>query len=106
MIAAMPASSNATPAPALLWDVFCRVIDNFGDIGVCWRLACNLAERSQRVRLWVDDPTALRWMAPGGHDGVEVSAWLASTSFPPPGDVVVEAFGCDPAPALDRKSVV
>ena len=100
MIAAMPASSNATPAPALLWDVFCRVIDNFGDIGVCWRLACNLAERGQRVRLWVDDPTALRWMAPGGHDGVEVSAWLASTSFPPPGDVVVEAFGCDPAPAF------
>ena len=96
----MPALSNAATVPALLWDIFCRVIDNFGDIGVCWRLACNLAERGQRVRLWVDDATALRWMAPGGHDGVEVSAWLASTSFPPPGDVVVEAFGCDPAPAF------
>ncbi|MCK9686728.1 elongation factor P maturation arginine rhamnosyltransferase EarP [Scleromatobacter humisilvae] len=94
----MPASSIATPA--LLWDVFCRVIDNFGDIGVCWRLACNLAERGQRVRLWIDDTTALRWMAPDGHDGVEVAAWLAATSFPPPGDVVVEAFGCDPAPAF------
>ncbi|MER2540956.1 MAG: elongation factor P maturation arginine rhamnosyltransferase EarP, partial [Azonexus sp.] len=20
------------------WDIFCRVIDNYGDIGVCWRL--------------------------------------------------------------------
>ena len=28
----------ATPAP-LRWDIFCNVIDNFGDIGVCWRLA-------------------------------------------------------------------
>jgi uncharacterized repeat protein (TIGR03837 family) len=82
----------------LHWDVFCRVVDNFGDIGVCWRLACNLAERGQRVRLWVDDATALRWMAPGGHDGVEVAAWLPAMAFPTPGDVVVEAFGCDPAP--------
>ena len=96
----MPDLSNAAPAPSLLWDVFCRVIDNFGDIGVCWRLACNLAERGQRVRLWVDDATALRWMAPAGHDGVEVSAWLPSMTFPAPGDVVVEAFGCDPAPAF------
>ena len=96
----MPPTTDSTPTPSLLWDVFCRVIDNFGDIGVCWRLACGLAERGQRVRLWVDDPTALRWMAPDGHDGVEVATWLASTTFPPPGDVVVEAFGCDPAPAF------
>jgi uncharacterized repeat protein (TIGR03837 family) len=86
--------------PSLLWDVFCRVIDNFGDIGVCWRLACNLAERGQRVRLWVDDASALRWMAPDGHAGVAVAPWLPSTAFPPPGDVVVEAFGCDPAPTF------
>ena len=100
IISAMPDTSNAAPTPSLLWDIFCRVIDNFGDIGVCWRLACGLAERGQRVRLWVDDAAALRWMAPSGHDGVEVGAWSASTTFPPPGDVVVEAFGCDPAPAF------
>ena len=96
----MPSIAHPTPTPPLLWDIFCRVIDNFGDIGVCWRLARNLAERGQRVRLWVDDATALRWMAPDGHDGVEVATWLAATTFPPPGDVVVEAFGCDPAPAF------
>ena len=89
----------STPtSPALLWDVFCRVVDNFGDIGVCWRLARQLGERGQRVRLWVDDAAALRWMAPEGAPGVEVKPWLASTIFPAPGDVVVEAFGCDPAP--------
>lgn len=96
----MPTTPPSAAPPSLLWDIFCRVIDNFGDIGVCWRLACNLAEHGQRVRLWVDDAAALRWMAPAGHAGVEVGAWLASTAFPPPGDVVVEAFGCDPAPAF------
>jgi uncharacterized repeat protein (TIGR03837 family) len=98
----MPVSTSpiASSNPSLLWDVFCRVVDNFGDIGVCWRLACNLADLGQRVRLWVDDATALRWMAPGGRPGVEVKTWLASTDFPPPGDVVVEAFGCDPPPVF------
>ena len=97
----MPSPSHAAvPTPSPTWDIFCRVVDNFGDVGVCWRLACNLAERGQRARLWVDDATALRWMAPGGHAGVEVATWSAATTFPPPGDVVVEAFGCDPAPAF------
>ena len=48
----------------MFWDVFCRVIDNHGDLGVCWRLSVDLASRQHRVRLWVDDPTALAWMAP------------------------------------------
>ena len=41
--------------PPLRWDIFCQVIDNFGDIGVCWRLACALAQRGDTVRLRVDD---------------------------------------------------
>ncbi|HEX4509676.1 MAG TPA: elongation factor P maturation arginine rhamnosyltransferase EarP [Burkholderiaceae bacterium] len=79
----------------LHWDVFCRVIDNFGDVGVCWRLARDLARRGQRVRLHLDHPAALRWMAPGGEPGVEVLAWEAADGAAI-GDVVVEAFGCDP----------
>ena len=77
------------------WDIFCRVIDNFGDIGVCWRLAADLGHRGESVRLWVDDASALAWMAPNGAPGVEVHAWTAVVSFPAPGDVVVEAFGCE-----------
>lgn len=50
----------------LQWDIFCKVIDNFGDIGVSWRLAADLASRGQQVRLWVDDAKALNWMAPAG----------------------------------------
>ncbi|MEJ6023634.1 elongation factor P maturation arginine rhamnosyltransferase EarP [Ramlibacter sp. PS4R-6] len=76
----------------MLWDIFCRVIDNHGDIGVCWRLAAQLARRGERVRLRVDDASALAWMAPLGEPGVEVLPW---SSHPGPGDVVVEAFGCE-----------
>jgi uncharacterized repeat protein (TIGR03837 family) len=48
------------------WDIFCRVVDNYGDIGVCWRLARQLAaEHSCQVRLWVDDIEALRRIWPG-----------------------------------------
>ena len=82
---------------SLQWDIFCQVIDNFGDIGVCWRLATQLAGRGQRVRLWVDDASALTWMAPQGCPGVQVRAWTAAspqTGVDQPGDVVVEAFGC------------
>ena len=64
------------------WDIFCRVIDNYGDIGVCWRLAADLAARGRTVRLWVDDPLPLRWMAPGALEGswpgVSVLHWRQS----------------------------
>ena len=88
----MPQTTSAT---ALRWDLFCRVIDNHGDIGVCWRLAAELASRGQRVRLFVDDASALAWMAPQGRAGVEVLAWDAALQVPDCGDVVIEAFGCE-----------
>jgi uncharacterized repeat protein (TIGR03837 family) len=88
------------------WDIFCKVIDNFGDIGVCWRLSADLAARGERVRLWVDDASALSWMAPTGDPGVEVLQWSQSVESSAvsallasqPGDVLIEAFGCDIPP--------
>ncbi len=86
----------------LQWDIFCKVIDNFGDIGICWRLAADLAARGQRVRLWVDDGTALVWMAPAGQQGVQVLPWTevlnVSCLDSAPCDVLIEAFGCEIAP--------
>jgi uncharacterized repeat protein (TIGR03837 family) len=88
----------------MLWDIFCKVIDNFGDIGVCWRLSADLAQRGHAVRLWADDPSALAWMAPGAlqgqHPGVQVRPWAQSQDAIalaklPPADVWIEAFGCD-----------
>ena len=93
-----------------LWDVFCRVVDNHGDLGVAWRLAADLASRSVDVRLWVDEPAALGWMAPGGPAGardrdgagpggrVDVIHWTAESPDLAPGDVAVETFGCDLPP--------
>lgn len=81
----------------MLWDIFCRVIDNHGDLGVCWRLSADLAERGEQVRLWVDDASALNWMAPQGCKGVRVLPWDAPPGLlnSPEGEVLVEAFGCD-----------
>lgn len=90
-----------------VWDVFCRVIDNLGDIGVCWRFCSGLAARGQSVRLWIDVPGPLAWMAPGALEGqiphIQVHPWTDplpphATQTVPPADVWVEAFGCDPAP--------
>ena len=99
----------------MLWDIFCRVIDNLGDLGVCWRLSADLAARGHRVRLWVDDGAALQWMAPGAVEGdwpgVQVLPWeqscLAQTlQSLPPADVWIEAFGCDiPLPFVAHRVI-
>ena len=98
-----PLSPTALLSTALNWDIFCRVIDNHGDLGVCWRVSADLAQRGHAVRLWVDDASALAWMAPSGCNGVEVHAWpddaalqaLTHDATFQVGDVVVEAFGCE-----------
>lgn len=91
------------PTGPLRWAIFCRVIDNFGDLGVCWRLACDLAQRGHNVQLWLDDTTALAWLAPLGCPGVQVIAWthpltVDSADLQRATDVMVEAFGCEIAP--------
>jgi len=87
------------------WDIFCTVVDNYGDIGVSWRLARQLAaEHGLRVRLWVDDLASFGKICPDivpGREsqhshGVEVRWWRAPFPSVSPADVVVEAFACDP----------
>ncbi len=97
----MPLHSFAhTPSvlPSLRWDIFCQVIDNYGDLGVCWRLASQLGARGQQVRLWVDDARALSWMAPQGSPGVQVLPWPQQAPADGVGDVLIEAFGCEITP--------
>jgi uncharacterized repeat protein (TIGR03837 family) len=84
-----------------LWDIFCTVIDNHGDLGVCWRLTRQLLAQGQSVRLWVDDASALVWMAPDAHalPHLQVLPWAAASqsdvlSGLKPADVWIEAFGC------------
>ena len=85
------------------WDIFCSVVDNYGDIGVTWRLARQLvAEHQQGVRLWVDDLRAFVPLCPEAdagaarqwQQGVEVCQWPAQWSATEVAYVVVEAFAC------------
>lgn len=84
-----------------LWDIFCTVIDNHGDLGVCWRLTRQLLAQGQSVRLWVDDASALTWMAPEAPTlpKLQVLPWAAASQSEElkslkPTDVWIEAFGC------------
>lgn len=84
-------------------DIFCKVIDNFGDLGVCWRLARQLHhEYGVAVTLRVDDLASFSRMAPSlsadRHEqwlgGIRVCHWQGELAEPVPGDLVIEGFGC------------
>jgi len=90
--------------PPWNWDLFCRVIDNYGDIGVCWRLARQLArEHGIRVRLWVDRLESFARLCPEITidasvqmvDSIEIHSWDAEFPEVAAADVVIEAFACE-----------
>jgi uncharacterized repeat protein (TIGR03837 family) len=93
-----------TQTESKTWDIFCRVIDNYGDIGVCWRLARQLAnEYPFQVRLWVDELPALIQIWPATQnteqqivENVHIRIWRdAFDADAAPADVVIEAFACN-----------
>ena len=104
MALAQSAARTATISamePHRIWDIFCTVVDNHGDLGVCWRLTRQLLARGQTVRLWVDDASALEWMAPQAQNMAQllVLPWTAASQNQvllglPPAQVWIEAFGC------------
>jgi len=90
--------------PTTSWDIFCAVVDNYGDIGVCWRLARQLvAEHGLKVRLWTDNLASFKKICPEidlhaslqYSRGVEIRLWVEDNLTVMPADVVVEAFACE-----------
>ncbi len=88
-------------------DIFCRVIDNFGDAGVLWRLARDLTSHDQHVRLIIDDVKTLHALAPSVKPdhfsqttphGIRIvqweSGWDTGTCELEPTDIVIEGFAC------------
>jgi len=86
--------------------LWCRVIDNFGDAGVAWRLAKSLSQEFHwRVRLLIDEPATLAAFVPecpasaqkASVLGIEVRRWTddagAAEAADVP-DVTVETFSC------------
>jgi uncharacterized repeat protein (TIGR03837 family) len=99
------------PMPAARrFDLVCRVVDNYGDAGVAWRLAHQLVrEHAQRVTLWIDDPAPLARLVPGVDpasaasevDGVRIRRGPGDARWTP-GDVVIDGFGAGlPAAWID-----
>ena len=98
-------------------DVFCRVIDNFGDIGVTWRLARQLtSEFHWEIRLWVDNLKAFAKVEPHVDPdaatqsiaGVNIRRWPQAHEDPrvDPAKLVIAAFSCEPpASFLQRMRV-
>jgi len=98
---------NAAP---LRCSIFCAIVDNFGDIGVCWRLARQLVrEHGVDVTLWVDDPELaaafvqhpVADVLTSGIEGVRVASWASSEPLSAvdivniaSSDLLIEAFAC------------
>ena len=86
------------------WDIFCKVVDNFGDIGVCWRLARQLhVEHGLQIRLWIDDLEAAQAIIPSLNvvensqvcEEITILKWNAEADFSQAAEVVIEAFACE-----------
>ena len=85
------------------WDIFCKIVDNFGDIGVCWRLAKQLNdEHGLQIKLWVDDLISAQKIISSLSstlnqqicDGISIEQWDDAADFSQAADVVIEAFAC------------
>ncbi len=97
-------------------DIFCCVVDNFGDAGVVYRFAKEflLAHPYCRIRVFCDDLKPLASMRPGIDpamgiqecggivyaDSAKLDAFVVKNFEP--ADVVIEAFGCDIPDSYDR----
>ncbi|MES2580165.1 MAG: elongation factor P maturation arginine rhamnosyltransferase EarP [Pseudomonadota bacterium] len=95
--------------PKLHWDIFCKIVDNFGDIGICWRLAKQLRhEHGLIVRLWIDDLATAKKIIPHLNVGLKQQVIdeivifklpnadeMSEADFTNVADVVIEAFACE-----------
>lgn len=103
--------SRISSSQPVCW-LFCNVIDNYGDIGVAWRLAQGLTrELGWQIYLWLDDEAALRTLSPTlpalpcQHENIHIEKWQPSIhanglSNTPPPNVAIETFACDLPPEV------
>ena len=87
-------------------DIFCRVIDNYGDAGVCLHLARSLStidptgsamNQPFSVRLFCDDLKVLHTIATTAdlsNHHLTFCSWEAPLTHYEPSDVIITAFSC------------
>ncbi|WP_036303579.1 elongation factor P maturation arginine rhamnosyltransferase EarP [Methylotenera sp. L2L1] len=90
------------------WDIFCKIVDNFGDIGVCWRLARQLQkEHHLNIRLFIDDLNVAEQLIPALDtslaqqtiQNITIVSWHTETTFTHAAQVVIESFACELPPS-------
>lgn len=86
------------------WDIFCRIVDNFGDIGICWRLSQQLVrEHHQQVRLFIDNLAIASKIIPNLNteltsqiiNSIEICTWPKANENIKPAEVALETFSCE-----------
>ena len=89
-------------------DIFCQIVDHYGDIGVTWRLAKQLSsEHHIDIRLWVDDLNVFSHIEPRINaqvdqqliDQIDIRRWLIDGPIPNPYPIVISSFSCPLSPA-------
>ncbi|MDR0250994.1 MAG: elongation factor P maturation arginine rhamnosyltransferase EarP [Burkholderiales bacterium] len=92
---------------SISWFILCRVVDHYGDAGVCWRLARQLArEYELDVTLFIDDIATLQRLVPAldttqNRQRIDhVTVQRLTDTLPPSAsrssvwpDVIINAFG-------------
>ena len=87
------------------FDVFCDIVDNYGDAGVCWRLTRRLAQTSptdshDSIRLFCNDLNLLNLFNGGTLKSIcnelhiEILPWSEANNIQTVPEVVIETFGC------------
>ncbi len=87
-------------------DIFCRVVDNFGDIGVLWRLSKQLCNEYQfKIRIWVDDLNVAGQLisqldpklSQQTIKKIEIHYWSNASNFENTdvANIVIEGFACE-----------
>lgn len=89
------------------WDLFCKIVDNYGDIGVSYRLAKELAQSyKQKIRLFVSDLKVFKdlenkidpKLKKQKINNIEIILWNEDLSIfkdLKPAQIIIEMFACN-----------
>lgn len=89
--------ANTMGNPIASADIFCKIVDNYGDVGVCWRFVRQLAnKRGIKTRLFIDQPDMVDILKPTASDkqNIKIIRWDENLTYTYAADLVIEAFAC------------
>ena len=78
-------------------DIFCTVLDNYGDAGVCLRLARDLSLKQFNVFLYCDDLKTLNTIKDKKdeeNENLHIKKWDSALDAYNPSKYVIQAFSC------------